>query len=211
MKKFYAHIFRFSFSFSTKDITQHGRKLRWHKPIRSSAHGTKTGIAVNISIVISDSNNGSDSVEPNLAWEVILEKKKNESKVRFQDVKSIRQRLSLFDIASVQKAADSMNLHSFPYAIPEHSILITLHDGTVYFFEAEDEAEAKLVIHGLRWISARMVFNLLAGNRNVCSEMLPLSMNGQILSSDVMQAVTNHLVDKSLKRLSERTLARRLK
>ena len=111
-----------------QDITQHGRKLKWHKPIRSSVHGTKTGIAVNISIVISEPNSGAESVEPNLSWEVILEKKKNKSKVRFQDVKSVRQRLSLFNIASVQKAADSMNLHSFPYAIPEHSILITLHD-----------------------------------------------------------------------------------
>ena len=187
--------------------------------MRSSVRGVKNGIDVRVSIQISsDSSNNSedDRVEPNLVWEVLFEKK-TEGRVRFQDVKSVRERLSLFDISSVQKAADSMNLHSFPHAIPEYSILITLHDGTIYFFEAEDEAEAKLVIHGCRWILARLIFNLLTGNRQVCSEMLPMSVSNsktqlsksQIISTDVMRDVTDQLIDKSLKRLSERSLTRK--
>lgn len=181
----------------------------WHKSNNSSNESSRSGIAIKLSIQISDSDNGGDSVEPNLVWEVLQKKKRSESKYRFQDVKSVRNRLSLFDISSVQKAADSMNLNSFPYAIPERSILITLHNGSIYLFQAVDEEEAKLVIHGLRWISARLVFNLLAGNRNVCSEMLPMSMDTescQVLSSHVMQAVTDHLVDKSVHRLSQRVV-----
>lgn len=152
-------------------------------------------------------------MEPNLVWEIDADKKKSETnttRLKFQDVKSIRQRISLFDIASVQKAADSMNLFPFPHANPENSILITLHDGNIYLFEAKDDVEAKLFIHGLRWISARLVFNLLTGNRTVCSEMLPMSMHNasscQVLSTEVMRSVTDHLVDKSLNRLSERSV-----
>ena len=165
-----------------------------------------------VCIQINDSNDTEDSVEPNLVWEICSDSKSVTTKPRFQHVKTVRQRISLFDIASVQKAVDSMNLHSYPHAVPEHSILITLHDGNIFFFEAKDEAGAKLVIHGLRWISARLVFNLLAGNRNVCAEMLPMSMNNnascQELSTEVMRSVTDHLVDKSLKRLSERSTVR---
>lgn len=200
--------------FHSQAITTEGIKVKWHKPIRTSNIRSSGGpINVVIYIQINDSNNQEDSVEPNLVWEVCSEKKKSEtSRVRFQDVKTVRQRISLFDIASIQKAADSMNLHSFPNAIPEHSILITLQNGNIFFFEAKDEVEGKLVIHGLRWICARLVFNLLSGNRKVCSEMLPMSMNStssHLLSKEVMTSVTDHFVDKSLKRLAERSLIKK--
>jgi hypothetical protein len=184
------------------------------------------GIDVNVSIQISNqkdndnniinkktnANSGSNhNVEPNLYWEILGSKKKMEETAnittnRYQDaVKSVRHRLSLFDIVSVQKACLSMNLYSFPQAAMEKSILITSHDSSMYFFEAETAEKADLVVHGLRWISARLVFNLLAGNSNICSEILPMVPGGdRVFSSDVMRDVTDHLVDKSMMRLSER-------
>jgi len=189
-----------------------GRKLQWHKPIHSSHDSSNTGIGVKVTIQMSYSDNCDENLEPSLVWEILHEKRSTESKVRFQDIKSIRQRLSLFDISSVQKASDSMSLHSFPHAAPENSILLTLHDRSIYLFEAKNETEAKLVIHGLRWISARLVFNLLTGNRNVCSEMLVMPENNkinQVISPAVMDAITDHLVDKSIMRLSERRISSR--
>ncbi len=237
------------------DITSEGIYLRWHKPVRSSAEGSKIGIGVKVSIQISDADSGVSTsncsgaiggissaanyshnqnfVEPNLVWEVVTDQNNtttnnnnnnnSKSRHRYQDIKTVRERLSLFDISSVQKAADSLNLHSFPHANGNNSILITLQSGQLYTFEAEDEAEAKLVVHGLRWISARLIFNLLTGNRNVCSEMLPMahsypgsdslrdSVSCRVFSSSLMLDVTDRLVDKSLARLRERSKVERKK
>ena len=58
-------------------------------------------------IQINDSNDTEDSVEPNLVWKICGDNKSATTKSRFQHVKTVRQRISLFDIASVQKASDS--------------------------------------------------------------------------------------------------------
>mmetsp|Transcript_20459 Transcript_20459/g.23169 ORF Transcript_20459/g.23169 Transcript_20459/m.23169 type:complete len:671 (+) Transcript_20459:83-2095(+) len=197
-------------------IASEGILLKWHIPVptRSKENRKKSGAEVRVCIQISDSEEdmgGNEAVQPHFVWEEVREEKKG----RFQDMSSLRHRLSLFDISSVQKAADSMNLQCFPYAVPENSVLITLNDGHIHLFEAEDEAEAKQVVHGLRWIEARLTFNLLVGNRKVCAEMLPMPNNqgenecSQILSSDIMLAVTDQLIDKSLKRLSKHPLTRK--
>lgn len=96
-----------------------------------------------------------------------------------------------------------MNLDSYPYAVPEKSIIITLNNGNVQLFEAPDEAEARRVVHGLRWIEARFTFNMIVGNISVCSEMLSVSEQQGIseLTSEIMLDVTNQLVEKSVEKL----------
>lgn len=110
-----------------------------------------------------------------------------------------RESLSLFDIASIQRAADSLNLNAFPHAIPDHSILITLTDSSCFLFEAPDIENARTFMRGLRWIEARMTFNIIVGNMNVCSEMFitnEQSCEGH-LTAEVFQEMTSQLVDKA--------------
>jgi len=133
-------------------------------------------------------------VEPNLVWEVI---EHSPRKRRYHSAQ--RECISLFDISSVQKAAESINLNAFRHAVPEKSILITLNDDSVCLFEANDVSEAKKIIHGLRWIEARLTFNIIVGNVHVCSEMLSMSDQRGIseLTSELMMEVTDQLVEKS--------------
>ena len=146
------------------------------------------------------------SIEPHLEW--LLEERSPPSLK--SKSRSTHRRVSLFDILSIQKATESIQLPSFPtLENPEHSILINVKNGGV-LFEAETESDAKQVIHGIRWIVARLSFNLIMGNRNVVSEMLPMLIQEDLenvdefgngtLSNKFMGEVTNQLVEKSVSR-----------
>jgi hypothetical protein len=91
-------------------------------------------------------------------------------------------------------------LNAFPHAVADHSILITLNDGKVCLFEAKDMEQARGIIHGLRWIAARLTFNIIIGNFHICSEMI--SIKDQVgvsdYTKDMFQNVTNQLVEKTL-------------
>lgn len=146
--------------------------------------------------------------EPHLEWQL---PKRSPPSLKNKS-RSTRQRVSLFDIQSVQKATESIQLPSFPtLRNPEQSILINFKNGVV-LFEAETESDARQVIHGLRWIVARLSFNLIMGNRTVVAEMLPMliqddsenvdEFGNDTLPDRLMGDVTNQLVEKSLSRLS---------
>ncbi len=182
-----------------KDITNEGINLTWHRP-RSSPSTKELAHQVTLNIQISDVDGGGGHVEPNILWEI---KEKGHSARSKYMAPSRRESISLFDISSIQKAADSIKLNSFPLADPFSSIMITLHDGSAHLFEAESASSAKKIIHGLRWIEARLTFNLIVGNVNVCSEMLSMSEQAGIseLTSDIFLEVTNQLVEKSMNKL----------
>jgi hypothetical protein len=117
--------------------------------------------------------------------------------------------IDLFDIRSLDKAG-AMHLKDYPYAIPGRSIFLKLTRGRDFVFEAGTEEQARRFIHGMRWVVARLAFNLVIGNLDVSCELLDVGlMNGkkkvrpdtaleESRWTKAMDDVTNQLVDKSL-------------
>ncbi len=181
-----------------------------HIPTSKGSNIIQQDVCVNLQI--SDTEGG--CIEPNFVWEVIEHRNRNSGsssrrrkhRHKYEEKATARETISLFDVSSVQRATDSMsvNIHSYPHANPENSILLTLNNGNVQLFEANNEIEARRFIHGLRWIEARLTFNIIVGNISVCSEMLSVSKQQGIceLTSEIMVDVTNQLVEKSSEKLS---------
>jgi hypothetical protein len=115
----------------------------------------------------------------------------------------------LFDISSIQLASDSIDIDIFPDAEAEHSVLITMNNGTVHLFEAESQYEARNVVHGLRWVVARLTFNIIVGNVNVVAEMLSLGDGDgpNEISEEVLHDVSSQLVKKSISKLESLVVA----
>ena len=89
-------------------------------------------------------------------------------------------------------------MKAFPHADPDLSILITLNDSSCYLFEAPDLDTTKKVMHGLRWVEARMAYNIIVGNMHICSEMLTTNEHFDgYLTAELFQTVTNQLVEKT--------------
>lgn len=105
----------------------------------------------------------------------------------------------LLDIRSLEKAT-VLHLQDYPYTIPGHSLMLRIHSSDdPLVLEAESSDEAKRIIHGLRWIVARMTFNLIIGNRDVTAELLELRPTSDPQDSlKAMNDVTNQLVEKSV-------------
>ena len=124
------------------------------------------------------------------------------------DVPSIA-RICLFDIKSVDKVATTTphDPHSYPFAIPQNNLCVTLNNGGIVMFEAKDEGDQKSFIHGIRWLIARLAFNLIVGNRKVCNKLLNYqgaaeAQGGPVGEDDrnvIMDSVNNRLVERSVK------------
>ena len=133
-----------------------------------------------------------ESSDPCLTWDIYDGPKGRSKKV------TARGSIPLFDIASVEKA-ETRHLRAYPFAIPNHSFFVTLSNGGVILFEAKDESQHQLFIRGLRWVVARLAFNLIVGNGNICTELGLIARDA--LDEDVdstMDVVTNRLVDVSV-------------
>lgn len=118
--------------------------------------------------------------------------------------------VDLFDIRSLDKAI-ALQLQSYPFAVPGRSVLLRINQGHDYVFELKDEVSALHFVHGMRWLVARLAFNLIIGNVNVSCELLQLGdcsiatkaslSRGAVLESrlpSAMNNLSNHLVDKTL-------------
>jgi len=114
--------------------------------------------------------------------------------------------IDLFDIQSMETASLDM-LADYQFAIPDNTFFVVLNNGKHVVFEASSDTEAKRFIHGLRWVVARLSFNLVVGNPLVSCELLsvqgktsasPQTPMEEALWSKAMNDVTNQLVDKSL-------------
>lgn len=109
--------------------------------------------------------------------------------------------VDLFDVRSLEKAT-AMQLQSYPLAVPGNSLLIRTNPGD-FVFEAKDEEDAVRIVHGMRWLIARLSFNLIIGNVNVSCELLDVGRKafkqrvGDSNRAKAMNDLTNHLVDKS--------------
>jgi len=182
----------FSKSF-LEDITGHGIELDWHRPRLNPASRLVSKVRVHIQI--SDTKDSDGCEEPNLIWEV-MEDERASRRTMIQVVR--REKLSLFDISTIERATELLEMKAFPHADPDTSILITLNDSSCFLFEAPDGDTARRVMHGLRWVEARMAFNIIVGNMHICSEMLSTNEHfGGDLTAELFQTVTNQLVEKT--------------
>lgn len=116
--------------------------------------------------------------------------------------------IDLFAIRSIEKAT-VLELENYPYALPRRSLFLRLDNGLDYVFEAKSEADALHFVHGMRWIIARLAFNLIIGNVSVSCELLdvgekamiddrygmfPRSVNEETRWVVAMNEATTHLV-----------------
>lgn len=120
-------------------------------------------------------------------------------------------RIDLFDIRAVDKATP-LQLQHYPLAMPGRSFIIKMNRSPDCVFEAMDEEAAVRFVHGMRWVVARLAFNLIIGNMDVSCELLdigkhednhqktripPQSPVEEAQWSMAMNSLTNHLVDKA--------------
>lgn len=77
--------------------------------------------------------------------------------------------VDLFSILSVDKAAP-MHLKRYPLAMPGRTVSLETNEEVV--LELRSEQDAYRFVHGMRWIIARLSFNLIIGNLSVSCEML---------------------------------------
>lgn len=80
--------------------------------------------------------------------------------------------IDLFTIKSLAKAS-ALDLRDFPLAMPGRSVIVRFHQ-EVYAFEMRSEGDAFRFTHGMRWVVARLSFNLIIGNLGVSCELLDL-------------------------------------
>jgi hypothetical protein len=113
--------------------------------------------------------------------------------------------IEIFDIDSLDRASPT-DVRSYPLALPSKSIIFRTEHGDKHVFEAMDDDVAYRFVHGMRWVVARLAFNLIIGNLNVSCELLDMDGDegvspeglGKQMLMKAMNDVTNHLVNKSV-------------
>lgn len=68
--------------------------------------------------------------------------------------------IDLFEIQSMETPPPD-KLEPYKYAIPDNTFFVLLNSGNHVVFEASSDVEARRFIHGLRWVVARLSFNLV--------------------------------------------------
>jgi hypothetical protein len=79
--------------------------------------------------------------------------------------------VELFDIRLFEKA-DAPQLKEFSSATLGRSIVLMTKRNETFIFEASTEDGAVRFIQGLRWVIARLAFNIIIGNPGVSCELL---------------------------------------
>jgi hypothetical protein len=190
-----------------QEMTEDGVMLIWHG--NSTAFQRPRGVVALLNLGSpSGSEDGGTHEPPRLAWN-------NEQDGSDDDDGGNNNCVDLFDIRSLDAAAAATSssdlLEDFPFAIFENCLVLVLQNGSRIVFEAGSSASARRFVLGLRWVVARLCFNLVVGNPLVSCELLslggadnvsaaacPSNMDEEALWSKAMNDVTNRLVDGML-------------
>ncbi|CAJ1956453.1 unnamed protein product [Cylindrotheca closterium] len=106
--------------------------------------------------------------------------------------------VNLFDIRTLDRASHNA-LGAQSYAMPSRSIVLRLAKGNEFIFEAPTEQEAFRFVHGMKWVIARLAFNLVIGNMDVVCELVDVDKKkGEATIARAMDDVTLQMVDKSI-------------
>ena len=95
-----------------------------------------------------------------------------------------------------------------------------MNDGVEYVFETTSESATLRFIHGMKWVIARLSFNLIIGNLSVSCELLDVDRSGGSSADDdgkfpktlkeeaqwtkAMNDATNELIEISANHLKRR-------
>ena len=138
--------------------------------------------------------------------------------------------IELFDIASMETAAKSSPaflqvLQQFPFSMPSRTFAFNLNpcspsaaktnsEAGLYVLEATSDGATQTFVHGMKWMVARLSYNLIIGNVTVSCELLPYDFFEGVKDDDsmvpqhppgmqranVMNDITSHMVDKTLEK-----------
>jgi hypothetical protein len=93
-------------------------------------------------------------------------------------------RVDLFRIKSLSKAT-VLDLRDFPLAMPGRSVMVKLQQrDETYVFEMRSERDTYRFTHGMRWVIARLSFNLIIGNLGVSCELLNVAEKDHQFNSE---------------------------
>ena len=168
------------------ETSQEGYALIWHKPspdVRNFENPVDIVAFLELGFLQEDGT----FAGPRLAW--------------YDESGKALGAIDLLDIRSLSKASP-MQLRDFPFAIPGNSLILKLHNSiNELVLEASSPSASRSFIHGLRWVVARLTFNLIIGNKDVCCELLEVQNSShRDLNADMNKAmndVTKQLVDKA--------------
>uniref|UniRef100_A0A7S4MH36 Uncharacterized protein n=1 Tax=Odontella aurita TaxID=265563 RepID=A0A7S4MH36_9STRA len=202
-----------------KQIATEGVPLTWHR-VRGGSDmviaPTLVLAFVQLEEADEDVDSGATYSEPRLVWNGAenVAFPEDEEDDEFGQGRDVRGSIGMFDIASVERvqpsdpASGHLRSSAESYGDFGGGFLITLNGGGSLLFEARDGTERTRVINGLRHMIARMAFNVVIGNSEVCSELLDFGeeddeeIDEQEEINQAMKDVTNHLVDKAALKIS---------
>jgi len=221
-----------------EEISSSGIVLTWHAAQRLGVFGTNP-VTVKVFIYIFQNDrytslnnreskcneedntlsdgNTTDSI-PRLVWNIQnLDSSKDEIDVEGDLATRLSSNnkhhsIPLLEVISVKRTSLA-KLKPYPLAVPGRSLSVSMGDGSVFLFEAKDEAESKRVVVGLRHVVARLAFNLIIGNSNACTDILHTTTGLKIVCAkekhlELMKNVTDKLVESCVSRLAERKKSR---
>lgn len=169
-----------------QETSQEGYALIWHKP-SPDVQNFENPIDIVAFLELGFLQEGGSFAGPRLAW--------------YDESGKALGAIDLLDIRSLTKASP-MQLQDFPFAIPGNSLILKLHNSeSDLVLEASSPTASRSFIHGLRWVVARLAFNLIIGNKDVCCEMLEVQdspcrdLNTEM--NKAMNDVTKQLVEKA--------------
>eukprot|EP00980_Cylindrotheca_fusiformis_P026084 scaffold15311_cov136-Cylindrotheca_fusiformis.AAC.6 len=111
--------------------------------------------------------------------------------------------VNLFDIRTLDRTTTTTTTTTNAYASASHrcGIFIKLTKGNEYFFQAASEPETIRFVHGMKWVIARLAFNLVIGNLDVSSELVEVVGSHNNSSANGATATTandNYTIPRSI-------------
>ena len=193
-----------------EEIVQEGMDLTWHQAQTSQYYQKPKQVTT--SIELGKCGHDDSFAEPKLVSKYKRNEMDPSSPSSLQRNPTECMKIDLFDIVSIEKAG-VMNFHSYPFAIPGNSFFISLNTGDAILLEAKNPQEQQRIMMGLSQVIARLTYNLIAGDIDVCWDLFACA--DQLTSEDIspesltveeldlwfiskaMNDVTHRLVEKS--------------
>ena len=169
-----------------QEASQDGVSMIWHMP----SHGrvkVENPIDIVAFLELGFLQQDGSFAGPRLAW--------------YNESGSALGAIELLDIKSLARASP-LQLRDYPFAIPGNSTILKLENSpNALVLEASSSSALKRFVHGIRWVVARLSFNLIVGHQDVCCELLEMadsSAKGYGFEKDkAMNDLTKQLIDKA--------------
>mmetsp|Transcript_31326 Transcript_31326/g.48020 ORF Transcript_31326/g.48020 Transcript_31326/m.48020 type:complete len:701 (+) Transcript_31326:38-2140(+) len=175
-----------------EEISTYGVKMIWHREQLLKEYSPSPTCKLFLKLGRMGSSGSFEP--PRLVWDI----------ENTDGTKARGSKIDLFDIDSLEKPT-ILQIQNYPFAVPGSSVFVRSNNGKQFLFEAPSDEEARRVIHGVRWMIARLAFNLIIGNREVSCELLDfrdsvfsMSTAEETMQSKAMNDISNQLVEKSV-------------